>query len=210
MNWEEIKQKAETMMMDWDPDPDHAQQVCHLALMLYKELESLHQLSSLTSADLKPDQTLELAALLHDIGWTAPGNRGHHKKSQDRIMNTEIPGLSVLDKILVAQVARYHRKRHPDPMLHFQFAEMNHDEQMRVQWLAAILRIADGLDRSHTADVDHLNCDICTDDITINIYCSTGSSTAIYGANRKKMLLEKISDKAVIILHDGSFSGINV
>lgn len=199
MTWETLHNQAERLMNAWDPDPDHARQVCHLAQLLYHQLTPLHELNNEQRTGLPAHRILTLAAMLHDTGWTAPGNRGHHKKSRDRILNAEIKGLSNTDRILIAQIARYHRKRHPDPLRHFIFAELPYEDQTLVRWLSAILRIADGLDRAHTSDVDDLQCDIQSETIIINIYCNTGSATAIYGANRKKALLQEITQRTVTI-----------
>jgi exopolyphosphatase/guanosine-5'-triphosphate,3'-diphosphate pyrophosphatase len=53
----------------------------------------------------------------------------------------------------VANIARYHRKSVPDPA-HPNFRELDKDARAKVRGLAAILRIADALDREHRGKVD--------------------------------------------------------
>ena len=199
MNRQPLIIAAETAMNTWDPDPDHARQVCRLALDIYDQLAPLHDLDKYSAGGVPPRRILETAALMHDIGWSGSGSRGNHKKSHAMIMDMSLPGVSDTDHKKIALVARYHRKRHPDPSRHYFFAEMNPDDQRQVQWLAGILRVADGLDRAHTADVKRIACGIVNDTITLEIQCPSGFAVAVYGANRKKALLEEISGCTVII-----------
>jgi len=201
MNWKAIFECAEKIMNEYDPDPDHARQVRRLALILFDQLAPLHAMNqndSLPDA-LSPRQILELSATMHDIGWSLPGSRGHHKKSRSLILETDFPGLSDAQRGRVAMIARYHRKRPPDASRHYAFAELGPDDQDMIRWLSGILRVADGLDRAHTADVEHLSCHIEDATITIVIQCVAGFATAVYGANRKKELLETVSGRNVVI-----------
>jgi len=68
-------------------DEGHARQVARLALTLFDELATLHQLP----AAARP--YLEVAALLHDIGH-AVNYQKHHKHTQYLIMNSDLPGLT--------------------------------------------------------------------------------------------------------------------
>jgi exopolyphosphatase/guanosine-5'-triphosphate,3'-diphosphate pyrophosphatase len=49
----------------------------------------------------------------------------------------------------VALLARYHRRYNPEPN-HPHFADLTREERMIVFKLAALLRLADALDRSHS------------------------------------------------------------
>jgi exopolyphosphatase/guanosine-5'-triphosphate,3'-diphosphate pyrophosphatase len=62
-------------------------------------------------------------------------------------------GLSAAERAIVANIARYHRKSIPDPS-HPNFRELDKDARGKVRGLAAILRIADALDREHRGKVD--------------------------------------------------------
>jgi exopolyphosphatase/guanosine-5'-triphosphate,3'-diphosphate pyrophosphatase len=68
--------------------------------------------------------------------------------------------------LMVANVARYHRKAHPQPH-HHAFAMLSSDEQERVTKLASILRIADSLDREHTQRVTGVNVMIADDEVSL-------------------------------------------
>ena len=55
---------------------------------------------------------------------------------------------------LIAQVARYHRKSQPSEDKHAEFAALHDDDRARVRSMAALLRVAIGLDRNHDGAVD--------------------------------------------------------
>ena len=93
---------------------------------------------------------LEAAANLHDIGWseTRPTGRGHHKASARLIRAALWRGVRSEDVALIALVARYHRKALPSQR-HEEYAALAPPERDRLRALAAVLRVADGLDRRH-------------------------------------------------------------
>ena len=65
---------------------------------------------------------------------------------------TTIEHLTPEERSIVANLARYHRKSTPDPA-HPNFRDLDKDARSRVRGLAAILRIADALDREHLAKI---------------------------------------------------------
>ena len=94
---------------------------------------------------------LEAAALLHDVG-SFIGGTGHHKHSQYIVQNSEIFGLSISDREIVGNIVRYHRRATPQRS-HQSFMKLARTDRLIVQKLAAILRVADALDRSHTQSI---------------------------------------------------------
>jgi exopolyphosphatase/guanosine-5'-triphosphate,3'-diphosphate pyrophosphatase len=127
-------------------DEPHACQVARLALDLFDQLETLHELA-------EPDRRILLAAaLLHDIGRFV-SHRKHHKQSLHLIAASELPGLGPDAEIpLAALVARYHRRAKPKKR-HEIYGELPDEDRQRVRKLAAILRIADALDGGHRQNV---------------------------------------------------------
>lgn len=126
-------------------DEPHAQQVTRLALRLFDQLESVHGLGD------EARRVLEAAGWLHDIGQYV-AYRGHHKHSYYLIMHTELLGMSEEERAMVAAVARYHRKSGPRAG-HEAWKVLGKRERAWVKKLAALLRIADVLDRNHDASV---------------------------------------------------------
>lgn len=126
-------------------EPSHAESVLTLARQLFDQTAELHGL------DTRARVLLEAAALLHDIGVSV-NNDGHHKHSQYLIQASDIVGLAEEEKRLVAMLARYHRKS-PPGRDHEEFMNLRRRDRSLVERLTAILRLADALDRQHSAIV---------------------------------------------------------
>ncbi len=71
------------------------------------------------------------------------------------ISNSELPGLTPREILLAATVARYHRKAEPAAD-HEPYNELSRAEQTSVRRLAALLRLADALDRDHRQRVQRV------------------------------------------------------
>ncbi|MBL8751912.1 MAG: Ppx/GppA family phosphatase [Planctomycetes bacterium] len=123
----------------------HAECVLTLATQLFDQTKDLHGLGG------RARVLLEAAALLHDVG-VAVNNDGHHKHSQYLIQASELVGLTDEERSLVAMLARYHRKS-PPLKEHVEFMALRRRERSLVERLAAILRLADALDRQHAGVV---------------------------------------------------------
>ena len=119
----------------------HSLHVAALALRLFDQTKRLHNLGE-TERDW-----LEFAAILHDIGYLI-SERQHHKHTHYLITNTELGGLSSDELLVIANIARYHRRAHPHSK-HESFDGLTPKLQRSVRILASLLRIADGLDRTH-------------------------------------------------------------
>lgn len=122
-------------------DEGHGIHVARLALSLFDQTRDLHRLG------LSERAILQAAALLHDVGTFVSYNR-HHKHSLYLIANSELAGFSPRETLLVANVARYHRRSAPKPQ-HEAFSVLDRKERRTVRVLAALLRLADALDREH-------------------------------------------------------------
>jgi len=122
-------------------DEEHASHVAALALSLFDEMETEHGLSK------HERLLLEVAAILHEAGLYVH-NRSHHKHALYLISSSEIFGLRKNDINMVANIARYHRRSTPQAS-HGQYMALERSERVAVCKLAAILRVADALDKSH-------------------------------------------------------------
>ena len=86
---------------------------------------------------------------MHDIGWTRrPTGKGHHKASEAMILEKTWEYVPPAMVAQIGNIARYHRKS-PPQSTHPRFAALTKQQQGLVKRLAAILRIADAMDRSH-------------------------------------------------------------
>lgn len=176
------REEVLALMQRLEEEPHHVRHVAGLALQLFDAIEDLHGLAD-------QDQfILESAALLHDIGWSVcPEGSGHHRESARLIREHHWQQLGQETITLIAQVARYHRKT-PPTLEHEEFAALSPAERLRVQQLAAVLRIADALDRSHQQYVRRIAVEILADQVAVRLESDRPCSREISAALRKSDL----------------------
>ncbi|MDD5584616.1 MAG: metallophosphoesterase family protein [Candidatus Omnitrophica bacterium] len=168
----------------------HSRQVTKLALVLFDQLRALHALRD------KERLYLELAALLHDVGYSRQG-QPHHKASFDIIRASELP-IGFRGRLIVGLIARYHRKSLPKES-HKYFALLTLQEKDTVRKLSALLRIADGLDRSHVSAVREIHCRIVLKRVVVRIKAGKAVLADRIAAYAKSDLFEKIFKKRLVI-----------
>jgi exopolyphosphatase/guanosine-5'-triphosphate,3'-diphosphate pyrophosphatase len=120
---------------------EHGQHVARLALQLFDQLHD-----DLALAD-ETREWLEFAAWLHDVGHHI-GHKDHQRHSYYLITNGELLGFRRDELEIIGLTARYHQKAAPKDA-DDGYAALSKGERRTVRALSAILRIADGLDRSH-------------------------------------------------------------
>ena len=167
----------------------HSRQVTALALRLFDELGGLHGLG----ADER--RYLHWAGLLHDIGWV-DGRQGHHRSSQRLILAARSLPLDDRVRRIVASVARYHRKALPGEA-HEHFAALAPADRRIVRALAAILRIADGLDRTHGDVVRSVRCRVAPDRVVIACFTAGPAAAEVEAARKKADLFVGVFGRAV-------------
>jgi exopolyphosphatase / guanosine-5'-triphosphate,3'-diphosphate pyrophosphatase len=129
-------------------DEPHCRRVTELALSLFDQTTDLHGLGPAER------ELLEAAGLLHDVGY-AVAQSSHHKHSLYLIRNADLDGWSERERLLVANVARYHRKALPSAR-HDDYMALADADRVLVRRLAAMLRVADGLDADHFQVVEEV------------------------------------------------------
>jgi exopolyphosphatase / guanosine-5'-triphosphate,3'-diphosphate pyrophosphatase len=125
----------------FDDAEGHARCVARLALALFHASHAVHGLDS-HAAEL-----LEYGALLHDIGLSISHSK-HQRHSHYLILNSGLKNFSAEEVEVIAILARYHRGT-PPRNSSAELARFTAGTRKMVMALVAILRVADGLDRSH-------------------------------------------------------------
>ncbi len=120
---------------------EHAQQVARLALSIFDQTRSVHGLAE------REREWLEYAALVHDVGVHISYDR-HHRHSYYLVKNGDLRGFEPQEIEVIALVTRYHRQGTPKKS-HEGYAELGSTLRATVRVLSAIVRLAEGLDRSH-------------------------------------------------------------
>jgi exopolyphosphatase/guanosine-5'-triphosphate,3'-diphosphate pyrophosphatase len=135
---------------------------------------------------------------LHDIGWHY-GATKHHRRAYDLIKADGLSGFTPTQVEQISLVARYHRKA-PPKLRHQAFAQLNALDRQMVTRLAAILRVADGLDRSHRAAVQDVTVQLTARRARLCVTPRFDDVEAeLWAAGRKKKLLETVLGRTVIL-----------
>jgi exopolyphosphatase / guanosine-5'-triphosphate,3'-diphosphate pyrophosphatase len=142
--------EVEDLMLKLERDPIHCAHVGGLALQLFDQLILQHGYSE------EERRLLEFSALLHDIGWSV-SEKKHHIHTMNLVLDAPMPSFPIHEKRLLANIARYHRRSLPK-LKHGEYADLSFEDRSRVCRLAALLRIADALDRSHAGRVKQVHC----------------------------------------------------
>lgn len=170
-------------------DAAHCEHVTGLALSLYDQLaQGTEGQSPLLVQDARERRLLEAAGVSHDVGVFVE-YRAHHRHSLAMISNAEWAGWSDEDKRLVAVIARYHRKAEPAKR-HAEFAALSKEDRVIVRRLAGILRVADGLDRSHTQSVRGVRAQLQRGRCVLMVDSPSPAPIDIKGAKAKSGLFE--------------------
>ena len=177
---------ARALAEQYPEDRMHLEQVTRLATMLFDASHRIHRLGEL-ERDL-----LCCAALLHDIG-ISQGFKGHHKSSLKMIQQADLPALTTEERDIVANVARYHRKAAPGDK-HKAYRALSPEAQELVRRLAALLRLADGLDRAHENAVGAVKATFSGRPVQcrIELHGAGDLAFAAWGARRKAGLFEDV------------------
>lgn len=134
-----------------------------ISLEIFDATRRIHGLSH------REELLLRIAALLHDCGrYISMVNLA--RCSYDIIMATEIIGLSHIEREIVANVVRFNH----EPFVYYEqqqgTSDLSHDEYLVIAKLTAILRIANGLDRSHRQKFEDIRVTVKDRQLVINVH----------------------------------------
>lgn len=149
----------------------HAEAVLELSRQLFDQTKELHGLGD------RARVLLEAAALLHDVG-VAVNNDGHHKHSQYLIESSDLVGLTHEERHVVALIARFHRKA-PPTRDHEEYMALRRRDRTVVERLAALLRLADALDRQHAQVVRGIDVHITADGVELRPRLADATKTRL-------------------------------
>jgi len=167
--------------------PEHSQQVARLALALFDDTRAIHGLTD------REREWLEYAAILHDIGVHISYEQ-HHKHSYYLIKNGDLRGFEPQEIETIALVARYHRQATPKRS-HDGFGQLRRRRRVAVRTLAAIVRLAENLDRSHQQSIVGLELQDRGDDDLLQLRTSGDAELEVWAASRNAAPFERMTRK---------------
>ncbi len=168
-------------------NPTHARHVAELALAIFDQTRAVHQL-----ADAEREW-LEYGALLHDAGVHISYER-HHRHSYYLIKNGELRGFDPQEIEIIALLARYHRQATPKKT-HEGYGLLKGSLRRTVRTLAAMLRLAEGLDRSHAQVVTALDVVPHGNELRIRLRAAGDAELELWAAHRHAAALEQVLER---------------
>jgi exopolyphosphatase/guanosine-5'-triphosphate,3'-diphosphate pyrophosphatase len=165
-------------------DLEHSQQVVRIALSLFDQTKPLHELGD------EDREMLEYAALLHDIGQHV-SRTGHHRHAAYLVDNAQLRGFSPEEIQFLAALVRHHRRgdiKASEPRV----AALDKTSRDRLRKLAALLRLADGLDRGRRGVVEGLDVEIGADLVVLRLHAHDDAELELWGVRRRRDLFEKV------------------
>jgi exopolyphosphatase / guanosine-5'-triphosphate,3'-diphosphate pyrophosphatase len=169
----------------------HREQVAKLTLQLFDQLRESHELGR------RERDLIEYGALLHEVGWHI-GRKDRHKHAMYLILHGELRGFSAEEVRVIANIARYHRKS-PPKEAHEAFATLSADAKRIVSVGAALLRVADGLDRSQSAVVSGVRCRLGKSKAELVVDARTDAELELWAARRNARYFEEVFGKSLAV-----------
>jgi exopolyphosphatase / guanosine-5'-triphosphate,3'-diphosphate pyrophosphatase len=164
--------------------PAHARHVAQLAVMIFDQTRAFHKLGD------REREWLEYGALLHDAGVHISYQR-HHRHSYYLIKNGELRGFDPEEIEIIALLARYHRQATPKKS-HEGYGLLKSRLRKTVKTLAAMLRLAEGLDRSHAQVVTGLDVVPKGEEYLIRLRASGDAELELWAAHRHAAALQDV------------------
>ena len=130
----------------------YCENTAELAVQIFDQTRDLHGLGE------RERVLLQFSALVHDVG-SFINVRNRHKHTMYIVQAADIAGLTREEQDMVANVARYHRKSPPEPH-HAEFMALERRHRVVVAYLAAILRLAYGLDVERSQRIKRVRCTV--------------------------------------------------
>ncbi|HSB13419.1 MAG TPA: Ppx/GppA phosphatase family protein [Bryobacteraceae bacterium] len=170
----------------------HARKVASLAHTLFDSFQSLHELPPNTG------RLLEAAAYLHDTGHYVSDTR-HHKHSYYLVANSDMPGFTDRERLLIANLCRYHRRALPAPV-HDNLQLLSAEERRTVDLLHPLLRLADSLDRSHDQRVENLECQIHDNTVVLHIRSAADTDLEEWAGEKAAEIFHKVYQRPLSLV----------
>jgi exopolyphosphatase/guanosine-5'-triphosphate,3'-diphosphate pyrophosphatase len=174
---------------------DHARHIVNLSLALFDQTRALHGLTD------REREWLEYAALMHDIGSHISFGR-HHRHSYYLITNGDLRGFQPEEIEIMALVARYHRRSTPKTS-HEEYVRLPAGRRRTVRALAAMLRVAENLDRSHSQVISGLTVRNRKDDVRLELTASGDAELEMWATGRHVAPFEQVVGHPVRLVLSG-------
>lgn len=171
---------------------NHAKHVYEICKNLFEDLKPIHKLND------SYKRILITSSLLHDCGISID-YYNHHKHSFYVILNSSINGLTQKELLMSAAIAACHRNN----KYHIPFPQyssiINKIDIKAIEYIGAILKIAEGLDRSLEGAVSNIHAIIDEETVKLELESPLDLELEIRQAMRSACSFKEIYNRNLII-----------
>jgi exopolyphosphatase/guanosine-5'-triphosphate,3'-diphosphate pyrophosphatase len=185
----EQRREVEDMGRRYGVAVDHARNVAHIANLLFTALHPLHQLPPAAG------KLLEAAAYLIDVGHYV-SNTSHHKHSYYVVSNSDMPGFTERERLMVAALCRYHRKALPAPV-HSAYQPLTTDERRTLLLLIPLLRLADNMVRDPRQRIHSVEARVQNGTVNLVVHSDADIDLEQWGAERAGEAFRQIYGRTI-------------
>ena len=189
-----VLEEVMALMRGMETRPLHVTHVTNLALQLFDGLVSLHGLGE------RERVLLEAAGYLHDIGHQFDYlGTGRHNESARLIREHPWKDFNGEEVSMIALIARYHRKSMPESEDPY-FADLPTSQRRIVQRLAALLRLADSLDRNHEQSVKQVTTQVLPNQVVFHLETTGPVLREVSAAQKKGDLARAVFQRDLVFM----------
>lgn len=179
------------MVAKYGMNARHVRKVADLAHALFDGLRDVHQLP------LRQGKLLDAAAHLYNIGHFVNEAR-HHRHSMYIVANSDMPGFSAEERLVIANLCRYHRKSTPQ-LTHESFQLLDVDDRRAVMLLTPLLRLAVALDQSQEQNVERLETSVQDQTVEVRLYSGKDIDIEQWSAQQSADVFRGIYGKSLTV-----------
>lgn len=183
-----------TLFDRYEREYGHPRKVADLAVSLFDQTHELHGYGD------RERSYLRASAMLHDIGHVLSESQ-HEEYTYEAIMRFPFSSVSDAEREIIANIACLHRQ--PYARMKFDhLARLSGAHQLLVKRLAALLRIADGLDESGRRVVQEIRCYEELGVIYLDLHAVAKALPERAAALRKADMFERVYQKPVVVVRN--------
>jgi exopolyphosphatase/guanosine-5'-triphosphate,3'-diphosphate pyrophosphatase len=121
---------------------------------------------------------------------------GHHKHSFYVVSNSDMPGFTERERLIIAALCRYHRKSLPSS-LHGAYQALTAEEKRSVLLMIPLLRLADNLDRSHDQRIEKVECQLRDGQVLLKLQSKGEADLEQWGAERAAEAFRQVYNREI-------------
>jgi exopolyphosphatase/guanosine-5'-triphosphate,3'-diphosphate pyrophosphatase len=183
--------EVENMCRRYAVPVERVRKAAEVSNLLFTCLHPVHQLPPAAG------KLIEAAACLLDTGHYVSGV-AHHKHSYYLVSNSDMPGFTERERLLIAALCRYHRKSLPQPT-HQAFQSLTADERRVLLQAIPVLRLADSLNRNHQHRISGVECRLREGQIQLMVRSEGDIDLEQWGAEKASDVFQQFYGRTVTI-----------